>query len=297
MKPKQKKTRTKVFDLFRYQLVPQKTLQLKLFHKPITIEELKKNKNTYFAEALNGIKKLQRKDEDELSFKICNLGKDFFLIKLGPKKGVKVQDEDFIKQTVPNYPDVEIFINNSKDTQGIAISRNRQAFSNSFIVANLLEKNFGRILRDYDLAIYIHPILKKDEFWAIVKSYENRITQIRFELIKPNLADISGALKDDLRTLMDSTNSHKTYLEINAARESCLENINRGNENLSSVVDYVASGAGSVCLKAKGISVKMYANRDITKAIEVDSLEISGDMGDVLERLKGIIDVEEFKND
>jgi hypothetical protein len=294
MKPKEKKIHAKIFDLFRYQLVPQKTLQLKLFDKPITVEELKRNKNSYFAEALNGIKKLHRNNEVGLSFKLCNLNKNYFLIKLGPKKGVKVQDEDFNKQTVPNYPDVEIFINNHADTQGIAISRNYQAFSNSFIVANILENNFGRILREYDLAIYINPILKKDEFWAIVKRYEKRIIKIRFELIKPNLADISGALKDDLRDLMDRTNSHKTYLEINAAKESILENINKENENLNSIVTYAASGAGTISLKARGVSVKMYADRDITREIEIDSLDVTGEMSDVLDKLKGLISFEEY---
>lgn len=160
------------FDLFRFQLVPKATYQLKLFGKEITAKELISRKNKIFVDTLLSYEEFFSKKKIGLAFRIEAHTEDLIWMKFGIKKDVKLHDEKFQLKVEPDFPNVEIFINNNKDVQGIAISRNLKAFSNSFVVASILEENFEKMLADTRLAFYIQPLLEEKEFWKYVGSHK-----------------------------------------------------------------------------------------------------------------------------
>lgn len=278
-----------VFDLFRFQLVPVSTSQLNLFGENLTNEQLIERKNTFFSEVANNNKEYLNRQREALPFKVLFSEGDLVVIRLAAKKGKIIQDKDFSKKEVEDYPDVYIVINNDPSTQKIAISKNNKAFSSSFVVAHILEKSYGRLLNNFGLAIYIKPIFDQKIFWNIVDQYEGRLQAIKFELIKPNLANISGAFKKEIRTFSDNTNSHTTRLELNAPDESSLENINEDNQDLKGLIQYASEGGGEVSVKARGIKRLIKTKKSVKETV-IKDIEIQGAPELVKEIFKSIVE-------
>jgi hypothetical protein len=202
---------------------------------------------------------------------------DIFVLKLGRQKVLPRQSPKLESDYVDNYPNTTIAINNKPDQQIIAISQNRQAFSSTKVVAKILEVNLNNILREAALEAVVAPILEENVFWDLVGDHENELTQLRFELIKPNMANISGAFKKEIRQLSDSTNSLRTVVELNAPDGSALENIDKGNPFINDLVHYSAlGGATNISMKVKKLKKRIQAG-DTIKEVEIEEAEFGGD--------------------
>jgi hypothetical protein len=263
------------FDLFRYQIIPTKTFQFELFNEIQSVEDLKREKNNLFSNAILK-NKTYYKGDIKLPFEIKQSDDKLFLLHLGTKKLAHIKDEYFKEIDTFDHPDIYIFIDNNPNTQKIAISRNYKAFSSSFVVAHILEKNFNRILRGFNLSFYLNPIFDKYEFWYLVGNYQDRITSLRFNFIKPNLANISGGFQNDLKDFAEDVNSHKTNFNLNAPEGAFLENISNKNKKLDGLVQYSSEGGGNISVKAKGIR-KIFKTNKTVKTIIINELEIKGD--------------------
>ena len=101
--------------------------------------------------------------------------------------------------------------------------------------------------------MYISPINENDTFWNIIKKVGGNITRIEIEIIKPNMSNISSCLKEEVRTLIEKTNSHTTTLKLESTENGVLENINQNNDGLTGMVEYSAAGGGNIKVKAKCI--------------------------------------------
>lgn len=232
------------FDYYRYQLVPNTTRDFTLFDTIYTYEEAKEQKNSFFASFLEkpeisskkGIlpSKLIAKQDDKYVFLLSNIS------------SVNVVN-NFTTETVKNEPYVVITIDNDPKNQIIAISRNQKAYSSSAVVVKTLSANFQSRLDEYKISIYIEPIYAASTFWDLVE--HNSISWIKFDIIKPNLANISGAFSGDLRESADMFNSHKTELRYNAPQNNCLENLDRNNQVLDGLVEYASQGGGNIRVK------------------------------------------------
>jgi hypothetical protein len=137
-----------------------------------------------------------------------------------------------------------------------------------------MEATLNRYLHKFQLKIYIKPIVEKDSFWQIVDNYQGVITKLSFELIKPNLANISSTLTEDIKSLQKNTNSHTTKLELNAPLGRALENITQSNQDITGIVDYAVSGGGDIGIKAKGI--RKTIKTDSRTEISIDEITIVG---------------------
>lgn len=273
----------RIFDLFRYQLVPKSMVQYKLFGKSLTYEQLVERKNTYFRDILlKDDLKYSTSRSKELVMKRLNFEEELFYFKLGQRKERRVQDKTFDEKTVEDFPNVEVFFNNNPSQQIIAISQNYQAFSSSLSVAKNLEFNFRNFLEEFNISIYIKPLFDKKDFWELTGKYEGKITQVGFELVKPNLANISGTFNDEFRELTDTTNSHTTKIELNAPENGVLENVNQNNKKVENLVDYASEGGGDISIKVKGFRRKFKTSKSL-KEVSVDDFEIEGDKTTVLE--------------
>lgn len=176
---------------------------------------------------------------------------------------------------------------NKPSIQKIGISVNYKAFHSTETVANIIENKYSEILINHDLTFSLTPILDEHEYWSVLEKYENRITQLRFDIIKPNISDLSKALKKGVKALADSTNSLKTKIELNAPENQVLEGINKENGQIVALSNYSVQGGGEVSLKVKGISGRIKTSQTI-RTYEINEIHIEGSPKDVLEAMKKI---------
>ena len=273
------------FELYRYQLNPIKTDQLELFGEDISYDELKARKNNLFeAQILNKETEVIAEKGEYIKVRIFHM--DHFIgFKFASKKILRHFDSSLQDKELDDYPFVYVLVNNDPSKQVIAISKNYKAFNNTETVANILERTYSRKLQPSQLSFSVAPILDKKEYWSVLNRYNGRITQIRFDIIKPNITNISKKIKEGLRGLSESTNSLKTRVELNAPENQTLEDITKDNENISALSDYSTAGGGDVSLKVKGIKRRVQTKTTIREQ-SISEASLSGDPQFVLDAIK-----------
>lgn len=276
------------FELFRYQLLPlTRNVQMDMFPDVAfrsinSVEELKARKNEIFSHVLSNFPALDYR-QAEINHKVDVDSPPWFVVEINTQKSLKREKPDFKQERIDTWPHVIAIINNSPDVQIIAISRNTRAFSSGAVVAKILQNNLGRILQRYMLTIQVEAIFDRSEFWHIVDEYRGRITSVNFELISPNMANISKGLELDLAKLNADTNSHRTDLKLNSTEGSALE-IKKDNPMLNSLVEYSSEGCGDIEVKIKGIKKTIRTSKSV-REISIDELSIQNLTPDRLEWL------------
>lgn len=275
------------FELFRYQLLPITTQVTKdMFREVKTIDELRENKNKYFREVLDSFPKFSH-PTCELKQKVIFSKGSWVSFKLAAHKRLERENEDFKKEHIENWPCVTVFVNNDPDVQIIAISKNRKAFSSGAVVAGLIKDSLKGNLLDYQLSMHVEAIFDKNEFWSIIDRNEGRITNVRFELISPNMANISKSLELDLKQINKDTNSHKTVLELNSPEGANLE-IKKTNEVINSLVEYSAEGGGDISFKISGYKKRVHTSSSVS-SIEIDEITVENLTAEKLDTFLSIL--------
>lgn len=247
------------FELFRYQLLPvTQHAQTDMFHKIRSTEDIRKNKNRFFFEVISELPQLHHRSI-QLNQKIIVNSSPWLAFKLAAHKTLE-REKEFRKERIENWPHVTVIINNDPDVQIIAVSKNYKAFSSGLVVAKLIKESLAGYLLQYQLSMHIEAIFDRSEFWAIVEKYEGKICNIKFELISPNMANISKSLKLDLAQVNRDTNSHRTVLELNSPEGAKLE-IEKGNEMLESLVSYSAAGGGDISFRIGGLKKRVHTSK------------------------------------
>ncbi len=279
---------THIFNIFRYQILPlEQSPQLSLFSDNISLEDLKKQKNNYFAEALGSLKKFEY-SRSEIAHKVIYHSSDFSILKIGHQKILKITDKNFDQKPVDDWTPISVLINNKPEIQKIFIEKNTKVFANTNTVASFLERNLSHFLKKFHLGIFIEPMFGKEDFWEIINRYPKSLTRLTFNLVSPNLANISGALKLDLPKLNEETNTNKTKLELNSPKTSYLT-IKPENEMIESLLDYSSEGGGEVTMKVKGIRKNITMSESVQET-EIDEIELSiSDIDKAIPILKEIV--------
>jgi len=260
------------FKNYRYHLVPVKTDQLSIFNKDITVEELKEKKNQLFSEILLANKSIRGINTAQLPIEIDYAKDGIFIMKLAVERKTTLY-KDFKPLDYNNQPFIYIAINNDSGIQKILIEDNQSAFKRSSTVKNILQHAYSSLLAKFDLTIHIEPVVDQGSFWDFVDKNQKKIEKLEFEIVKPNLANISKSLTEPLKQLIDITNSHKTSISLKAPENGVLENINKKNNQLNNLVNYSNEGGGdSIKMKLKGISKKVSTSTMI-KETYIDSAE------------------------
>ncbi len=276
-------------DLFRYQLLPTTgKQQLTLFgnRSPRTPEEARERKNEYFAICLRELPPMFHRGRELATRMIADTG-NLFAFRLGMPKDVERITQDLQSERIESYPNVVVAINNDPDVQLIGISRDRKAFSSPTVPLKILGDTLGLSLHEFSLAIHIEALFETSEFWALVREYEARVTAVRFELVSPNMANISGSLELDLVGLNRASNSHQTNLELNSPKDGVLE-LEESNPMLNSLVEYSSQGGGDVSLKVRGLRKRVRTSRS-TRCVEIDEVAIDGRSDAVAEVLAAVL--------
>lgn len=275
------------FDLYRYQLLPiTQEVQPDMYRSILSVEELKKQKNILFSEILSHFPMLVSKSSTLHQKTVLNDG-DWFAFKLGVQRSIERENEHFNKERIENWPHVTVILNNAPDCQFIAISKNTKAFSSSRIVANTLECTLKEYLKKMQLSMHINELFDEQEFWDLVSLHRGKITSVKFELISPNMANISKCLKVDLKQINLDTNSHRTCLELNAADDAVLE-IRDDNDIIDGIVEYASEGGGDISFKINGLKRSIHTQKT-NRTVELDELTVENLNAESLEALLGFL--------
>jgi len=261
------------FDIYRYQLLVSTAIQLKIDGRFNSIEEIRESKNLILENILRNEKFRFFSNKSSIESKLIISEGNILVFRIAVERTAKVYKKDFTEDELENWPNILVVVNNSPNVQKIAIQKNYKAFGNNSTVAALIEESLEPKLKNENIDFYIEPLFDKNEFWRLAEKYTNRIVQVSFDLISPNLANISKNLKIDLRQLNHDTNTQKTKLELNSNKGSNLV-LENDSEIIQSLVEYASEGGGNIDIKVKGFRKKFRTNRTVQQ-ISIDEILIS----------------------
>jgi hypothetical protein len=264
------------FHIYRYQILPT-TQDLEPFQTQfdppiLSLEDLRHRKNDFFAQVLQGEINFVS-PRTELIHKIVAVDSPFFVIRLGANRGIIRSTRNFEKEELENWPSIFIVLNNAPDVQKVAIEIKPSVFYRTTTVSNILEKSLNFYLAQYQLETHFQPTFEKNHFWIQVEKYKNRIIQVEFKMISPNLSGISDALEFDLGEIHKRTNTQETTLQLDSGTSGALT-ISQNDTFINSLVGYSAEGGGNITLKVKGISKKIKTSDSIIEQT-IDEIELS----------------------
>lgn len=216
-----KKAKGIVFSSYRYQLVPLTTaIQQTLFgEKPYnSYDDLISKKNIFFYEVITTERNYQGRGYNVIT-QIEYANETDIVIRFGVEKTVEINNPDFTKGSIKDYPNIFVYIDNRPDKQLIYIQHNADAFTDADTVAKFMLERLQARLSNYELAIYIERTFDDNEFWETIAKYEGRITFLKFEFIKENLADIAKSAVEHIKTIQNQVNGHKIGLGIGAPKK------------------------------------------------------------------------------
>ena len=137
-----------------------------------------------------------------------------------------------------------------------------------------MSNTINQQLKKYNLRVYFEALFEQRRFWDTVSNYRNGLKEVRFELITPNMANISECLTDELKELAKETNSCKMTVSLLSDNESALK-IDNSNECISGMLNYASEGGGNITFRAKKIRRLIKTNNSI-KRIELDDVVVNG---------------------
>ncbi len=260
------------FHLYRYQLLPiDRHGQGDLLDTRST-QDILKVKNQIFAEAVSRLQQMTGRRTDAI-VKVENAGKDEFILQIAPNRSLQLETEDFKTELLPNWPRVLAIIFNRDDEQIVAIQHRTSAFAGTDIAVNLLRAATKRHLESNHLRAIFAPIFNEHYFWELVAAHENQIKEIHFELVTPNMANISNVLPDELKDFAKNVNAVRTDLRLKADDASALD-IDKSDTALQGLVEYASEGGGDIALRIKGFRKKVHTSTS-RKDIVIGELELS----------------------
>lgn len=275
------------FELFRYQLLPiDRFLQGNLLTGVGSIEELISRKNEFFSEAINGTKNFSDKRHETITKKLYE-EKEFFLLRIAHNRSIHRETKDFRDEVIDNWPSILVAIWNHPEKQLIAVQRRVAAFSSSEVVVRMIINAISNSLAHHHLRAIHEPLFEKQQFWSLLHRYEGRIKAVEFELITPNMANISGSLSEDLKDFAKATNSTRNKLKIESDPEAPLH-LEESNSTLQGLVNYSSEGGGNISLKIDGVK-KTYHTSKTVKEIQLGDMEIQGNAEEVVSVLKELL--------
>tara|TARA_B110001469_G_C9600511_1_gene298367 strand:+ start:163 stop:1017 length:855 start_codon:yes stop_codon:yes gene_type:complete len=262
------------FEIYRYQLLPiDRFFQGELFGDVKSVDDLIAKKNKIFSEYLRELRIISGK-QTQMIARFLGVEDEFFLYRFAANRSLVRETEDFTEEELDNWPSFLVGIWNHPDEQYIIVEERREAFQHTDTVTNAIVSSLSPKLKNKQLSIYIESLFKEEEFWKIVDRYEGKITDIKFELITPNMANISGVLSDDLKALAKASNTARTNLQIRAPDDSALS-VEKTDEQIKGLVEYSSEGGGNISLRAKGVRRRVQTAKT-KKSFEVDEIQIQG---------------------
>ncbi len=270
------------FEVYRYQLVVNQAIQLSIDSEYQTEAQIRAHKNKIFQELISNPRFKFTSRHASLNSKLVHTKGDLSIYQMAVKRSLRHDLEDFSEEKIDNYPKFLVAINNNPAVQKIAIQENRSAFRKSHSVSRVLEDSIENKIKKQNLGFYMEPVFDKQHFWNLLKRFKGKVTQLSFDLVTPNISNVSKNLKLNLKEIYKETNAHKTKLELNSDKNSYLD-IKENSKIIKSIVDYSAEGGGNIAMKVAGIAKKFHTSESIT-TFSIDELLLKSKNWDELDK-------------
>jgi hypothetical protein len=275
------------FHEYRYQILPiTQNIQFDLKGEIKSLDDLKRKKNEYLEKVAVNVDYLKYA-RTEIRHKLLWAKDNIIIFQIGVERDLKRRTREFELEEVENWPTVFAILNNDPTIQKCLVQE-QGGFQSTSTVIKILEESLNPFLRQHQLAIVFEPIYNEQYFWDLITQYKDRVTQIEFELISPNMSNISSSLKLDLGALNKSTNTQRTNLQLNSNADSFLTPSN-DDPIIKGLVEYSSNGGGDITIRVKGIRKKYHTSRGV-KQTSIDELTITGSSPeDIAKTFEGIM--------
>jgi hypothetical protein len=271
------------FKLFRYQLLPVNRYFQGDLYGAATIDDLLKKKNEIFLNALLQTPSFSSA-RVQITATLLLQDRNFLLYRVAASRPLKRELLDFRVEQVENWPSILILILNDPDKQLIAVQERAVAFQKASSVVSVIFDAIEPLLSRNQICAIWEPLFEKSMFWDLVKRYKGLIKEIEFEIVTPNMANISRALSKDLSEFGKSMNSIKNKITVKSDPKSAL-NVSEQNSNLQGLVSYSAEGGGNISLRVSGIKEKI-RTEGMTKELLIDDAQLEGKPEDIMRLFK-----------
>lgn len=266
--------KTLAFDLFRYQILPvERRFQPELFGGFTSTEDLLDAKNSLFLKELLSVLEF-RTSKTRIKHEILFFDNQSALLRFAAGRSLRVETEDFSEEHVENWPSFLVYIWNHPEKQLLAIQERPNAFHETEVVAKAIASAVNLPLGKVNLHCHIKPLFSERDFWELLGENEGRIKEIRFDIITPNMSNISDTLEEELVSFAKDSNAAESKINLVAAPNSSIS-ISKDDPRVKGLVKYSSLGGGGITLKIRGFS-KLVHTKESTKRIDIPEIEIEG---------------------
>lgn len=274
------------FHLYRYQLLPVDRYFQGDLYGAATIDELLTRKNEIFAEALRTPGAFSGGRSQTATQKLAEAD-DFLLYRIAANRSLQHETRDFQTEVIDNWPKILLVIWNAPDQQLIAVQHRVTAFQETDAVLKLVFDSIEPMLAKNQLTAIWEPLFEKKVFWDLIEKYKGKIQELDFELVTPNMANISGVLPENLRQFAKRTNAVKSHISIASDPSSALK-IDSNDAVVSALVDYSSEGGGDIAIRLAGIKKKVHTSRTV-REVTIDEAVLSGTPENVASILRELL--------
>ena len=274
------------FHLYRYQLLPVDRYFQGDLYGANSIEELVAKKNTIFLEALNSNNAFHSSRTETATQKLIEAN-NFLLYRIAANRSLQHETRDFQTETIDNWPKILMAIWNDPKKQIVAVQHRTNAFQSTESVLSLVFDSIEPLLAKSQLTAVWEPLFEKQVFWDLVNEFEGRIQEVDFELVTPNMANISGVLPENLKEFSKRTNAIKSKIAITADPSSSLK-IDPQDPMVNALVDYSSEGGGDISIRLTGLKKKIHTSRTI-REVSIDECALTGTPENIASILKEML--------
>lgn len=205
----------------------------------------------------------------------------------------KSPQENFQKDTVDHWPNINIYINmasknNNDYGQIIAVEYKPSIINDPLTLLNKWADETNEQIAQYGYNLAINSIATEDSFWSIIKKYKGQIEEVVLEYSIPNLFNLGTELESELKETNKAFNAAKASIVI-SNKQGNLE-IPEDNKLMQESADYIDKGGGQYKIKIKGEKThRISAKKVKTKNIEIENLDIDcNDQVELITLIKAI---------
>jgi len=275
----ERKSEHRRFFVYRYQILARIDPESPQFvyttpdQNYMSVEELRADKNRIFSKMLQSIEHFQW-PYAEITHNIAFAEDDLFLIRLGVNRPTEIRTEDFKSVQTSDWPWIYIYIDNDSENQYLLTEIDRDAWDGTDITIRMLQDNFNSYLEAYYLLVEIEPLIEQRAFWAFVERHKGRIKVVEFDMISPNMSNISSKSKWPLQEIRDEYNATRQRVRLENTADRSIDV--KPDEFITSMAEYSSNGGGKVRFRIQGFKGYKSLSEDKIE-VEFDDFDIQSD--------------------
>lgn len=274
------------FHLYRYQLLPVNRHFQGDLYGASTIEDLLAQKNKIFSAALASPGAFDGSRTHTATQKLSEID-NFLLFRIAANRSLQHETRDFQAEIIDNWPKILLVIWNAPDKQLIAVQHRINAFKDTESVLKIVFDSIEPVLSKNQLTAIWEPLYEKKVFWDLIEKHKGKIQEVDFELVTPNMANISEVLPENLRQFAKRTNAVKSHIAIASDGASALK-IDHNDPVVNALVDYSSEGGGDIAIRLAGIKKKIHTSRSV-REVSIDEAVLQGTPDNVASILRELL--------